>query len=148
MRVRYEHEDMVEDPTSDQARDVALSTRLLDSDRAAARSGYCDLFVALARAAGIPARAVEGFATEVGASHHHWVEVLLPRRGWRVIDPWAIEAGEASVGRHRGLRVPLSFRTRDPRLGGYLICYLHGAEDTQLELTSVLFDAGDGRQAA
>jgi transglutaminase superfamily protein len=99
----------------------------------ASRIGYCDLFVALARAAGIPARAVEGFATEAGEDHYHWVEVYMPRRGWRIIDPWAIEAGEADLDRLRGLRVPLAFRTQDPHLGGYHICYLHGAAGSQLQ---------------
>lgn len=108
------------------------AVRLLGDEVDATRLGYCDLFVALARANGIPARVVEGFATEAGSFQHDWVEVKMPRSGWRIIDPWAIEAGEADLETFRGLRIPLAFRTRDPRLGGYHVSYLHGASDTQL----------------
>src|SRR5205814_2129834 len=54
------------------------------------RRGDCNehtqLFVALARAAGIPARSVAGLAYVDGKFYYHaWPEVLL--RGWVAVDP-------------------------------------------------------------
>lgn len=67
-------------------------------DRAlAARSGKCadigSLYVALARAAGVPAREVFGLRlgrpgqTDVTDGHHCWAEFYLPGTGWVPVDP-------------------------------------------------------------
>ena len=51
---------------------------------------YSDLLIALSRAAGIPARYVEGlyFGPEANAHlEHAWVEVYLPGVGWTPVDP-------------------------------------------------------------
>ncbi len=51
---------------------------------------YSDLLIALSRAAGIPARYVEGlyFGPEENArTEHAWVEVYLPGVGWTPVDP-------------------------------------------------------------
>ena len=69
---------------------------------------YTDLFIALARAVGIPAREVNGFAYTADESHrplslrlqggdvlHAWPEVYLPDSGWVMIDPtWSSTSGE------------------------------------------------------
>ena len=47
---------------------------------------YSDLFITLARSAGIPCRQVYGWL--YGQSGHVWVEVLTPE-GWRAVDPTA-----------------------------------------------------------
>lgn len=65
-------------------------------------SEYSDLMIALSRAAGIPARYLEGLlylepATEALArSEHAWLEVYLPNIGWTPMDP--------TLGRSLGLR--------------------------------------------
>ncbi len=70
---------------------------------------YSDLLIALSRAAGIPARYVEGLAyvpdaTDASAApgdartEHAWVEVFLPGPGWTPIDP---TLGRSSLARER-----------------------------------------------
>jgi transglutaminase-like putative cysteine protease len=67
-------------------------------DRAlAARSGKCadtgSVYVALARAAGVPAREVFGLRlgrpgeTDITDGHHCWAEFYLPGTGWVPVDP-------------------------------------------------------------
>jgi len=63
----------------------------------AARSGKCadisSVFVALARAAGVPAREVFGLRlgrpgeTDITDGHHCWAEFYLPGTGWVPVDP-------------------------------------------------------------
>lgn len=63
---------------------------------------YADLFVTLARAAGIPARVLEGYAYTEDSEFrptlkdvlHSWVEVYLPGVGWWQVDPtWGSTTG-------------------------------------------------------
>jgi transglutaminase-like putative cysteine protease len=67
-------------------------------DRAlAARSGKCadigSVYVALARAAGVPSREVFGLRlgrpgnTDISDGHHCWAEFYLPGTGWVPVDP-------------------------------------------------------------
>ncbi len=69
-----------------------------DVERAlAARSGKCadlsSVYVALARAAGVPAREVFGLRlgrpgeTDITDGHHCWAEFYLPGTGWVPVDP-------------------------------------------------------------
>jgi len=63
----------------------------------ASRSGKCadisSVFVALARAAGVPAREVFGLRlskpgqTDITDGHHCWAEFFLPGSGWVPVDP-------------------------------------------------------------
>ena len=63
---------------------------------------YTDLFIALSRAAGIPARLLEGYAFTGGSESlpaagnalHAWVEVFIPGEGWHQVDPtWGSTTG-------------------------------------------------------
>jgi transglutaminase-like putative cysteine protease len=61
---------------------------------------YADLFIAMCRSAGIPARFVGGFAlheTQPGqppvVGSHAWAEVLLPDGSWAPVDPTGDEEG-------------------------------------------------------
>jgi len=64
----------------------------------ASRQGVCQdfahIFIAVCRAAGLPARYVSGYlvtkrsrAAEGSPASHAWAEVLLPEYGWRAFDP-------------------------------------------------------------
>jgi transglutaminase-like putative cysteine protease len=59
---------------------------------------YADLFIALCRAKGIPARYVGGVVTEdrVTTRGHAWVEVYLQSCGWTPFDPTWGDTGAAS----------------------------------------------------
>jgi len=54
---------------------------------------YSDLMIALSRAAGVPARFVEGITYgregfyDAGQTKHDWLEVFLPGSGWVPMDP-------------------------------------------------------------
>lgn len=85
------------------ASDVDLSTRerkgaavaMLSPNESVCQE-YSDLFIALARAAGVPAREVAGFAEDVRSEDediltlHSWVEYWDDDTGWTMADPtWA-----------------------------------------------------------
>jgi transglutaminase-like putative cysteine protease len=60
-------------------------------------SEYTDLLITLARASGIPARAVYGWGyyEEENLRGHAWVELYLPGAGWQPFDPtWAETSGD------------------------------------------------------
>ncbi|MEX0587358.1 MAG: transglutaminase domain-containing protein, partial [Patescibacteria group bacterium] len=67
---------------------------------------YTDLFIAIARAAGIPAREVNGYAYTIDDTNrplslrvegdvlHAWPQVYLPESGWTMVDPtWGSTSG-------------------------------------------------------
>lgn len=54
----------------------------------AGTSDYANVFVALARAKGIPARVVSGYRiVGITARRHAWAEVYFPQYGWVTFDP-------------------------------------------------------------
>lgn len=59
-------------------------------------SEYTDLFITLARACGLPARALYGWAhTSENFAPHAFAEVYLPRAGWLPVDPsWGDAQGD------------------------------------------------------
>ncbi|MBU0595482.1 transglutaminase-like domain-containing protein [Candidatus Bipolaricaulota bacterium] len=63
------------------------------------RQGDCTefscLMTALCRAAGIPARMIEGVTNEAGDEVHSWMEAYLPGHGWVPFDPtWGRHPGD------------------------------------------------------
>jgi transglutaminase-like putative cysteine protease len=76
---------------------------------------YACLFIALARAAGIPSRFIAGLPIDPetgGMGAHAWAEVWFPRTGWLVVDPTRPleELGTLSpesVVMTRGLNIPI-----------------------------------------
>ena len=67
---------------------------------------YTDLFIALARAAGVPAREVAGYAEDVRAEEsdaltlHSWVEFWDETNGWTMADPtWGDSSGGDYFGK-------------------------------------------------
>ena len=80
-------------------------TALSQTDQAVCME-YTDLFIALARAAGIPAREVNGYAYTADDTNrplslrvegdvlHAWPQIYLPDSGWMMIDPtWGSTSG-------------------------------------------------------
>jgi len=59
---------------------------------------YADLFVALVRAAGIPARHVSGYLANdaVDTPQHSWAEVYLKGMGWVPFDPVLCDGGQCT----------------------------------------------------
>jgi len=83
------------------------SVTALEENDTAVCMEFTDLFIALARAAGIPTREINGFAYTADESHrplslrlqggdvlHAWPEVYLPGNGWTMVDPtWSATSG-------------------------------------------------------
>jgi len=65
---------------------------------------YAALFVALCRAAGIPARPVVGLWAEGNDRWHVWAEFMLPSGDWLPIDPTAGDKGEWAYRQAFGFR--------------------------------------------
>jgi len=89
------------------------------------QKGYCDYYatamVVLARAAGLPARMVVGYATGnydivnaryvvTEADAHAWVEIYFPGYGWIEFEP---TAGRVAISRPRETEEPPMWPTRD-----------------------------------
>jgi transglutaminase-like putative cysteine protease len=91
------------------------------------KSGDCteftDLLVALCRAKGIPAKAVEGYLTTPTSKgdtpKHSRAEVYLENIGWVPVDPFQIQAKSASVDRLPPRYVTLSPLRNDARLSNH-----------------------------
>jgi transglutaminase-like putative cysteine protease len=56
---------------------------------------YCALFVALCRAAGVPARPVNGFWADQTNGWHCWAEFMLPTGEWVPVDPQVADRNSA-----------------------------------------------------
>ncbi|MHC4223825.1 MAG: transglutaminase-like domain-containing protein [Planctomycetota bacterium] len=82
---------------------------------------YADLFVALCRAKGIPARYCEGYMTYMPAGDtpkHNWAEAYLKGRGWIFFDPLHVDLGKARFDRLKPYLL-LSRQRRDPVLNNH-----------------------------
>lgn len=83
---------------------------------------YSDLFVALCRAKGIPARCCEGFLnyTPRGDTPKHiWAEVYFDRYGWVAFDPLHVDLRKASLLRIRAHYLKLTSKRNDGELDSY-----------------------------
>jgi transglutaminase-like putative cysteine protease len=82
---------------------------------------YADLFVALCRARGIPARVAKGVVTDFGddTSKHSWAEAWIDDLGWVTFDPLWGDLGKASFERMQPVYLTLSYVRNDPELDGY-----------------------------
>jgi len=91
--LKYSDERLTENPLRYGAKESLENT-----DQAVCME-YTDLYIALARASGIPARELDGYAynadNNIGYidALHAWVEVYIPPYGWMPIDPtWSSTA--------------------------------------------------------
>jgi transglutaminase-like putative cysteine protease len=89
---------------------------------------YADLFVALCRAKGLPARTCEGYLTTSvprdDTQKHDWVEVYLKDLGWVPFDPFHVDLNAAKVDALRPIYILLSNRRNDETLGNFHYWYL------------------------
>lgn len=76
---------------------------------------YTDLFVALCRARGLPARHIHGVLASgfSDTPKHSWAEVYIPHNGWVRLDPFLVEAGKASFRRLKNYYITLNFNRND-----------------------------------
>jgi hypothetical protein len=88
---------------------------------------YADLFAALCRAKGIPARVIEGYATDAGSDDlrlgHNWAEVYLDDFGWVPFDPIYDDnngsSAETTFENLKNIYVYTGFKRNDDILLGY-----------------------------
>jgi transglutaminase/protease-like cytokinesis protein 3 len=88
---------------------------------------YSDLFVALCRAKGIPARVIEGYAIDAGSSDlrfgHNWTEAYLDDFGWVPFDPIYDDnnglSPDTTFENLKNIYVYTGFKRNDAILSGY-----------------------------
>ena len=89
-------------------------------------SEYSDLFVALCRAKGIPARTAEGFTTESSSvPKHSWAEVFITGLGWVPFDPTFADFKAASFEKMKPIYIYLSRVRNDEILKNFHYFYYH-----------------------
>jgi len=90
-------------------------------------SEYTDLMVALARAAGIPARQAYGITTEVtNTPKHAWPEVYTEKYGWAPFDPTTGDAGDNEFDTMKTMYIYLSYLRTDQELNNFFyMCYFY-----------------------
>ncbi|MGA2497992.1 MAG: transglutaminase-like domain-containing protein [Tepidisphaeraceae bacterium] len=107
----------------------------------AERRGVCveftDLFVALCRACGVPARFREGYlTTPVPANDtpkHAWAEAYLKEYGWITIDPYLIKKGSSNAENPRAIYILLDNQRNNrtlTHLGGHHFSFAWGGHGT------------------
>ncbi|MHC4934183.1 MAG: transglutaminase-like domain-containing protein, partial [Planctomycetota bacterium] len=82
---------------------------------------YADLFVALCRAKGIPARYCEGYLTYMPVGDtpkHNWAEAYLKGTGWVYFDPLHVDLGKARFDQLKPYLL-ISRHRRDPVLNDH-----------------------------
>jgi len=89
---------------------------------------FADLFVALARAKGIPSRFVEGFTYNPGSQGrgdltHDWAEIMLPGEIWLPVDPTYGRFGENYFCSSDNKHIILTRGRNLDLLGGYHYYY-------------------------
>lgn len=85
---------------------------------------FSDLFVALCRASGLPARSVSGFTIDWNNTPcHNWTEVYLPDKGWVAFDP--TPGNYQQFHKLKNRYIYLSRVKNDNQLNGYEIYYYY-----------------------
>lgn len=110
-------------------------------------SEYTDLSIALARAAGLPARAVYGWGySEDNLLGHAWAEFYLPNKGWQPIDPtWAETSGDY-VCRLDPIHLARNVRGLNSGESGASITYYGGAPIFEEDESLTVLTASDAAQ--
>lgn len=121
------------------------NTRLGALEALNRRSGVCmeyaDLFIALCRSKGIPARSVFGFAYDFGDydppdNGHEWTQIYLQGRGWVTVDPTWGEIGRDYYGQPSLSHTVMVVSGKDPQLYSY-VHYGNMPIDAEADISSV-----------
>jgi transglutaminase-like putative cysteine protease len=87
---------------------------------------FADLFVALLRIKGVPARVAEGLVTKGRDTlKHNWAEYHAGALGWIPVDPSNAESGTARFDALRPIYLRLSTARNDPVLRGHYWRYTY-----------------------
>jgi hypothetical protein len=108
-------------------------------------SEFSDLFVALCRAKGVPARVWGGYllgpVREGNTPKHSWAEVYTKKYGWVPFDPLHIALGGSSFDRIRESRVYYSTTRNNPLLhGGALGYWRYKGQPVQVQETFAIHE--------
>jgi len=102
---------------------------------------FAALMTALCRAAGIPARMIEGVTNEAGDEVHSWMEAYLPGLGWVPFDPtWGRHPGdrETYLAAMTSDHIPLVIGIGLDAFNGYsywAYWYWWGSQSTSVSVT-------------
>jgi transglutaminase-like putative cysteine protease len=100
---------------------------------------YSDLFIALCRSAGLPARFVEGLTVTGSDYRHDWLEVYFDKYGWIPFDAtWGDTDDQTGFDKLRTNYIYLSFVRNDATLFNYhyyAYTYWGGSIDVSLDQT-------------
>jgi transglutaminase-like putative cysteine protease len=96
---------------------------------------YADLFVALCRATGLPARHVEGYTIPYrGGPEYAWVEVNLNKHGWVYFDPMQVDLESVTFDRLAIRYVALARQRRKKAFDGTRYWrYEYGGESISIQ---------------
>jgi len=105
---------------------------------------FAALMTALCRAAGIPARMIEGVTNRAGDEVHNWMEAYLPGLGWVPFDPtWGRHPGarEAYLAAMTPDHIPLVIGIDLNAFGGYSYwAYWYWWESEQTSISTTGYD--------
>lgn len=102
-------------------------------------SGFADLFVALCRAKGIPARCCTGYVATTRDPLHRWAEAFIRNVGWVPFDPTHIAAGATRFETMRVHYVYLNLLRTDPVIrNGNVASYVYWGEPARMRHAFVI----------
>jgi transglutaminase-like putative cysteine protease len=83
--MKFTHEYLKYEPNSTH---VHTHMRDVIKDRRGVCQDFAHFLIGLCRCVKIPARYVSGYlATEIASATHAWMEIYIPKTGWRALDP-------------------------------------------------------------
>jgi len=99
---------------------------------------YSDLFIALCRANGVPARSRGGYVVidvaRGDTPKHDWAEAYIGKAGWVPFDPLHTQQGSATVDKLRPIYIYLDNQRRNPVLFNYhYFAYRYEGDKAQVQ---------------
>jgi len=110
-------------------------------------SEYTDLSIALARAAGLPARAMYGWGySENNLGGHAWVEFYLPNKGWQPADPTWAEAFGDHFAKLNPIHLTRGIRGLNSSESGLTFAYRGASPEFKETVNSLILTASGAAQ--